>query len=109
LEDVLAVGDVVMDIRARTVRRTGQLIELTSLEFDILRALLAAAGEVVSRETLFSSVLQRNYTVFDRSVDNHVSSLRKKLGAQVAGTERIKAVRHAGYVYARTPRERAGA
>ncbi len=107
-EDVLAVGDVVMDVRARTVRRAGQLVELTSLEFDVLRALLAEAGEVVSRETLFTTVLQRTYTVFDRSVDNHVSSLRKKLGAQVAGTERIKSVRHTGYVYARTPRDGSG-
>jgi two-component system response regulator CpxR len=103
---VLAVGDVVMDVSARTVHRSGQLLELTSAEFDILRMLLSSAGEVVTREVLFSSVLQRDYTALDRSVDNHVSSLRKKLGSQVAGTERIKSVRNIGYVYARTPRER---
>jgi two-component system response regulator CpxR len=91
-----------MDVGARSVRRGGQPVDLTSQEFDILRALLAGAGRVVSRETLFKDVLQRDYTVFDRSVDNHVSNLRKKLGSQIDGSERIKAVRNTGYVYART-------
>jgi two-component system, OmpR family, response regulator CpxR len=103
-DDVLAVGDVVMDVPARTVRRAGQLVELTSLEFDVLKALLAATGEVVSREELFTKVLKREYSVFDRSIDNHVSSVRKKLGPQVGETERIRSVRNAGYIYARTPR-----
>lgn len=102
-DEILAVGDLVMDTRARTVRRAGRVIELTSLEFDVLKVLLTATGEVVSREELFRTVLQREYSVFDRSIDNHVSSLRKKLGAQVGDTERIKSVRNAGYVYARTP------
>lgn len=105
---VLAVGDVVMDTRARTVRRGADLIELTSLEFDILRSLLASSGDVVSRETLFASALQREYSPFDRSVDNHISSLRKKLGSHVDDVERIRSVRNAGYVYARTPRESGG-
>jgi two-component system response regulator CpxR len=104
-DDVLAVGDLVIDIRARTVRRHNQPIELTSLEFEVLRVLVAAAGQVVSREELFRTVLQREYSAFDRSIDNHVSSLRKKLGATVGGTERIRSVRNAGYIYARTARE----
>jgi two-component system, OmpR family, response regulator CpxR len=101
-DDVLTVGDVVMDVRARTVRCAGADVELTSLEFEVLRELLGAAGEVVSRERLFEDVLRREYSVFDRSIDNHVSSLRRKLGPRVGGTERIKSVRNAGYVYART-------
>ncbi len=108
-DDRLAVGDVVMDVSARSVRRGGQPIDLTSQEFDILKALLAAAGRVVSREMLFKDVLQRDYTVFDRSVDNHVSNLRKKLGSEIDGTERIKSVRNAGYVYARTALDTTGA
>ncbi len=105
-DDVLAIGDVVLDARARTVRHLGRLVDLTSLEFDVLNALLVSAGHLVSREALFRTLLQRDYSVFDRSIDNHVSALRRKLGAQVGGTERIKSVRNAGYVYARTPRER---
>jgi two-component system response regulator CpxR len=89
---------------ARTVRCGGTAIDVTSLEFDVLRMLLASAGEVVSRERLFEDVLRREYSVFDRSVDNHVSSLRRKLGPRVADAERIKSVRNAGYVYARTAR-----
>jgi two-component system, OmpR family, response regulator CpxR len=104
LDDVITVGDVVVDVRARTVRCDGAPIEVTSLEFDVLRVLLASAGEVVLRERLFEDVLRREYSVFDRSVDNHVSSLRRKLGPRVGDAERIKSVRNAGYVYARTPR-----
>jgi DNA-binding response OmpR family regulator len=101
-DGVLAVGDVVIDVRARTVRRGVELVELTSLEFDLLKVLLAAAGDVVSREVLFEQVLRREYNVFDRSIDNHVSSLRKKLGPRVGDAERIRSIRNAGYAYART-------
>jgi two-component system, OmpR family, response regulator CpxR len=101
-DGVLAVGDVVMDVRARTVRRGSELVELTSLEFELLKVLMTAAGDVVSRETLFEQVLRREYNVFDRSIDNHVSSLRKKLGPRVGDAERIRSIRNAGYAYART-------
>jgi DNA-binding response OmpR family regulator len=101
-DGVLAVGDVVIDARARTVRRGGETVELTSLEFELLKVLVAAAGEVVSREALFDQVLRREYNVFDRSIDNHVSSLRKKLGSRVGDAERIRSIRNAGYAYART-------
>jgi two-component system response regulator CpxR len=105
---LLIVGDVLMDVAARTVRRGGTVVDLTSQEFDVLRTLLAAAGEVVSRDELFRDVLHREYSAFDRSIDNHVSSLRKKLGSHVGDVERIKAVRNAGYQYARTPRQPRG-
>jgi len=98
--DLLAVGDLVLDSRARTVRRNGRLVELTSAEFDVLKILLAAAGQVVSRGELFEKVLQREQSPFDRSIDNHVSGLRKKLGAKIGDVERIKSVRNAGYAYA---------
>ena len=101
-EGVLAVGDVVIDVRARTVRRGGEPVELTSLEFELLKVLMSAAGDVVSREALFEQVLRREYNVFDRSIDNHVSSLRKKLGPRVGDAERIRSIRNAGYAYART-------
>lgn len=101
--DLLSIGDIVLDMRARTVRCNERLVDLTSLEFDVLKMLMAAAGQTVSREGLFETVLQRPYSVFDRSIDNHVSSLRKKLGAKVGDVERIRSVRNAGYVYAHTP------
>jgi two-component system response regulator CpxR len=100
--DVLSVGDVTLDTATRSVRCNGKLIDVTALEFEVLKILLDAAGKIVPREELFEKVLQRKYSVFDRSIDNHVSSLRKKLGPKVGKVERIKAVRNAGYVYALT-------
>ena len=97
--DVLNVADVVLDIRARTVRRGGAIVNLTAAEFDLLRAFLRSAGRVIGREELFREVLDRELSPFDRSIDNHVSSLRKKLGPQPGGQDRIRAVRNAGYVY----------
>jgi two-component system response regulator CpxR len=82
------------------VRRAGEAIDLTSAEFETLEVLLGSAGQVVPREALFDKVLHRAYSVFDRSIDNHVSSLRKKLGPRLGDTERIKAVRNSGYLYA---------
>jgi len=98
--DVLTVADVVLDGRARTVRRGGTIVDLTAAEFDLLRTFLRSAGRVIGREELFRDVLDREFSVFDRSIDNHVSSLRKKLGPQPGGRDRIRAVRNAGYVYA---------
>ncbi|HEY4088953.1 MAG TPA: response regulator transcription factor [Bryobacteraceae bacterium] len=98
--EVLTIADVVLDSRARTVRRGGSIVELTAAEFDLLRTFLRSTGTVIKREELFRDVLDREYSVFDRSIDNHVSSLRKKLGPQPGGGDRIRAVRNAGYIYA---------
>lgn len=97
--EVLTMADIVLDSRARTVRRGGSIVDLTAAEFDLLRTFLRSAGRVISREELFREVLDREFSVFDRSIDNHVSSLRKKLGPQPDGRDRIRAVRNAGYVY----------
>ena len=97
--ETLAVGDVRLNIGARTARRGDELIDLTSAEFDVLAELLARAGRVVSREELSEAALGRPLAPLDRSIDMHVSSLRRKLGAEVNGIERIKTVRGTGYIY----------
>lgn len=94
--EVLEVGDVVLDVGARTVRRAGREVALTSAEFALLELLLRSAGKVVSRDAIAEGVLGRRLSSFDRSVDVHVSNLRKKL--DTTGAERIKTVRGAGYV-----------
>jgi two-component system response regulator CpxR len=99
----ISVGDVALDRGARTVFKDGEPVELTSVEFDLLDALLRAAGTVVSRNDLALAALGREISPFDRSVDQHVSNLRKKLGARVDGIERIKSVRGSGYLYALPP------
>jgi two-component system response regulator CpxR len=96
---VLEVGDVTLDPGARTVRKDGQPVTLTTVEFDVLRALLASAGQVVSREALSEAVLERKFDPFDRSIDMHISKLRRKLDSD-NGSERIKTVRGVGYIYA---------
>ena len=98
----LTVGDVDMDLLARWVRCAGEKIELTAVEFDLLELLLRNAGRTVSREHLVKTVLGRSLSPYDRSIDVHVSKLRKKLGHRVAGTERIKTIRSIGYLYALT-------
>lgn len=97
--DVLAVGDLVLEVMTRTVRRSGKHLVVTAAEFSLLRELLQRAGQVVSREELAERVLGRKLAVFDRSIDVHVSSLRKKLGLGRDGFERIKTIRSVGYIY----------
>jgi two-component system response regulator CpxR len=82
------------------VRREGSPIGLTTVEFDLLAALMRVAGTTVSREHLVRNVLGRDFSPFDRSIDTHVCNLRRKLGPAPEGGERIKGVRGAGYLYA---------
>jgi two-component system response regulator CpxR len=96
----ISIGDVELDGGARTVRRSGMPVELTTVEFDLLAALMGVAGSIVSREDLVSDVLGRDFSPFDRSIDTHVCNLRRKLGPLDDGGERIKGVRGAGYLYA---------
>lgn len=98
-ERVLRVGDLVLDTGARTVRRGGDEVRLTGAEYALLEALVRAAGTVVGREALSRAVLGRRAAAFDRSLDVHASSLRRKLGPLPEGGERIKAVRGSGYFY----------
>ncbi len=97
--DRITVGDVEVDIGARVVRRAGEIIELTGVEFTLLEALLRSAGSVIPRGELSRTVLGRALTSYDRSLDMHVSNLRKKLGHWVGDAERIKTLRGVGYLY----------
>ncbi|MBZ5677227.1 MAG: response regulator transcription factor [Acidobacteriia bacterium] len=104
LPAAIAIGDIELDSGARTVRRSGAPVDLTTVEFDLLAALLRVAGSTVSREDLVRNVLGRDFSPFDRSIDTHVCNLRRKLGPAGEGGERIKGVRGAGYLYA-SPRK----
>jgi two-component system response regulator CpxR len=89
-----------LDQSARIGRRGNRTIPLTSVEFELLRMLLLTPGQVVAREKMFRAVLGRDYSPFDRSIDNHISALRRKLGKGSGGLDRIQPVRNTGYVYA---------
>ena len=74
------VGDINMSLATRTVTCRNVPVDLTSVEFNVLELLLRHAGSVVTREQLAEVALGRPLNTFDRSVDVHVSRLRKKLG-----------------------------
>jgi two-component system response regulator CpxR len=103
LAEKLVVGDVELDFGSRSVRKQGQGIPITSVEFDLLTVLLQHAGQIVSRDDLSLRALGRSFHPLDRSVDMHISNLRKKLGPHADGSERIKSVRGVGYLYAVCP------
>jgi two-component system response regulator CpxR len=99
LPKIFAIGDLHIDCGQRRVARDGANVALTGSEFDILLLLVRSAGKVLSRDEIAEAALGRPIGVFDRSIDNHISNLRKKLGTHVGEVERIQNVRGAGYAY----------
>jgi len=99
------VGDMTLDPGRRTVMQGQNSISLTSLEFSVLEMLLSKAGLVISREELCQQALGRPLNSFDRSIDVHMSSLRRKLGPASDGSDRIKSVRGIGYIFLRPSTE----
>ena len=95
----IAVDDIEISETARTAKLNGEEVILTSVEFDLLKNLLVEAGKVVKKEDLSVRVLDRELSPYDRSLDMHISNLRKKLGNRADGAERIKTVRSVGYIY----------
>src|SRR3979411_2956840 len=99
----LGVGDGELDPATRSVLRAGQPVDLTSVEFNLLEVLLREAGRVVTRERLVNAVLSRKFMPFDRSIDMHVSKVRRKLGDSEEDGDHIKTIRGVGYMFARPP------
>jgi len=97
---VIRSGDIELDLAARTVSKAGEPLKLTTAEFDLLRAFCEGQGQVLTREALVEKVLDRKFSPFDRSIDLHISNLRRKLGPQSNGSDRIRSVRGIGYLYA---------
>jgi DNA-binding response OmpR family regulator len=94
---VLRINDLELDPGARTVLIKGKGVELTDVEFSLLEALMRSPGKVVSREELTERALGRSLNAFDRSLDMHVSRLRKKLDEVSSNGDRVKTIRGAGY------------
>jgi len=100
----LEVNGVTLDPGTREVYAQGKRIELTTFEFDILDLLMRSAGRVLSRDSLMENFYNRKATPFDRSIDMHISHLRKKLES---GNLLIKTIRGVGYQFCRTPEDAA--
>lgn len=96
----LVVSGIEVDVPGRVVRVRGQAVELTGLEFDLLVALMRRAGRVVPRSALLSEAGRDDVTVGERTVDVHISKLRKKIGDDPRSPQRIRTVRGVGYVLA---------
>ncbi len=96
---VLSVDDLELNQGSRTLMKSGSPVELTSTEFSILQTLLQHQGEVVTKRDLYVSALGREPVPHDRSVDMHVSNLRRKLGPDQGGQNRIETIRGIGYQY----------
>lgn len=97
---------VTLDPASREVTVEGRTVELTTLEFDILEILIRGAGRVLSRDSLMEALYNRKTTPFDRSIDMHISHLRKKLEFD---RPLIKTIRGVGYQFLRNPEEEAAA
>lgn len=98
-DDKLQVDDVEIKIAARSATKNGEDLNLTSIEFELLAMLLRHAGTIVKKEDLSEQVLERRLSPYDRSLDMHISNLRKKLEARGTDDERIKTIRSVGYIY----------
>jgi len=98
----LTLEDVSLETGSRTAFVQDRRLDLTGVEFDLLFAFVKEPGIVLKREDLVRRILGRELSPFDRSIDMHVSNLRKKLGQKSDGGERIKSIRGVGYLYTRS-------
>jgi DNA-binding response OmpR family regulator len=94
----LVVGDLRIHRESRFATLADQILQLTAVEFDLLFSLAKAAGRVKTREQLLLEVADRHFDILDRSVDVHISSIRKKLGDDPRCPRFIATVRNAGYM-----------
>ncbi len=98
---IVEAGGVKLNLQTRQVWDQSRPVEVTSIEFDILEFLVCAAGRIVSRDELTAALYQRRATPFERSIDVHISHLRKKLERQ--GRSMILTVRGVGYLFSPGP------
>jgi two-component system response regulator CpxR len=95
----IVIGDIELDTGSRAGFRDGQEIRLTAAEFSFLETLMRGAGRIVTREKVARDVLGRSLAASGRSVDIHLNRIRKKIGSEYNGVERIKTVRGIGFIY----------
>jgi DNA-binding response OmpR family regulator len=94
----IVIGPLSISPSSRTAILSGELLSLTPIEFELLTILAQAKGRVKTREDLLSDMRDRDYDKFDRSIDVHISALRKKLQDDPKNPRFIRTVRTAGYM-----------
>jgi DNA-binding response OmpR family regulator len=95
--DELTVGPIVLNTGTHQVHVAGKLVALTGAELRVLELLMRSAGQVISRESMTEQALGRKLVAYDRSIDTHISNLRRKLELEAGRNPEIKNVRGAGY------------
>lgn len=100
-ESVIRIDELVIDHSQHQVLKNDEPLELTVTEYNILNTLVSHLGKVVEKNQLAEEAMSRSLTLFDRSLDMHLSNLRKKLGVHDGGQTRIKTIRGVGYMYVR--------
>ncbi len=95
----ICIDDLELSPGSRELSKNGIRVELTSTEFSVLQALLQKPGVVISKRNLYLFALGREPVRYDRSIDMHVSNLRRKLGPNSSGDARIETIRGIGYQY----------
>jgi DNA-binding response OmpR family regulator len=95
--DEFTVGPISLHTGTRQVHVAKQLIALTGAEFRVLELLMRAPGQVLSRDSMTEQALGRKLTAYDRSIDTHISNLRRKLNLEAGKNPEIKNVRGSGY------------
>jgi two-component system response regulator CpxR len=103
--DEIAINGLYLNAAKRKAAVRGQPLALTALEFDLLWCLARSAERILSRDQLLNAISGRDYEVFDRSIDVHISALRRKLGDDPKKPQFIKTVRSAGYTLLRENEE----
>ncbi|MBL4882282.1 MAG: response regulator transcription factor [Oleispira sp.] len=98
-DDVIRIDELEIDHSQHHVLKNNEPLELTVTEYNILNTLVSHLGKVVEKNQLAEEAMSRSLTLFDRSLDMHLSNLRKKLGVHDDGQARIKTIRGVGYMY----------
>jgi DNA-binding response OmpR family regulator len=96
--EILRAGSLTMDISRREVRVRGELVPLTTTEFDLLRSFLRYPGQTLSRDALMDMLRGVGYAAYDRSIDVHVKNLRAKIEADTRHPQYIKTIWGTGYM-----------
>jgi len=99
----LIVGPIALNSGMHQVRMSGQPVALTGAEFRVLELLMRSAGQVISRELMTEQALGRKLVAYDRSIDTHISNLRRKLNLETGKNPEIKNVRGSGYTLTCAP------
>jgi DNA-binding response OmpR family regulator len=97
MPDELAVGPIILHTGTHLVHVAGKSVPLTGAEFRVLELLMRSAGHVISRESMTEQALGRKLVAYDRSIDTHISNLRRKLELEAGRNPEIKNVRGSGY------------